>query len=95
MKMDAPIIPGKEAAGIVLGSPASDLLSTNRPASARKLLGCDVYEYPDVKIWADPATGAIDQVAVSGQYRGTTSNGLKIGMTLRDVAQNIWQAIRR
>lgn len=89
MNTAAPIIPGKEAAGITLGSPVADFISAERPDSVRQLYSCDVFEYRDVKIWADPQTGAIDQVAVSGGYSGSTSNGLRLGMTLREVAEKI------
>lgn len=89
MNIAAPIIPGKEAAGIALGTPVADFISRERPESVRQLYSCDVFEYPNVKIWADSQTGAIDQVAVSGVYTGSTSNGLRLGMTLREVAEKI------
>jgi hypothetical protein len=89
MNIDAPIVPGKAAAGIVLGSLVADFISAERPDSVRQLYSCDVFEYPNFKIWADPQTGAIVQVAVSGGYTGSTANGLRLGMTLREVAEKI------
>jgi len=89
MNINAPIVPGVEAAGIVLGSQVAELISEERPNSVRQLYTCDVFEYRDVKIWADPSTGVIDQIAVYGGYTGMTSDGLKIGTTLREVAEKI------
>jgi len=78
--LDAPILPGKAAAGISIGTPVNDLLG--RSQSTTKLDGLK-YDLGAVKVWSE--NGVITQVGVSSGYRGALEGGIRIGSTIAEV----------
>jgi hypothetical protein len=74
--LDAPIVPGKGAAGISLGSPMQSLLTKERPEAVDERRGCTRYDFGVVRIWVGP--GGIDQVGVSRGYRGALDGIIRI-----------------
>ena len=84
--LDAPIIPGKSAAGIVVGSAVSELLSTVGTHSTTKLSGGDRHDLGLVKVWTKD--GVIIQVGVYSGYRGMMHPGIGVGSTISEVEES-------
>jgi hypothetical protein len=81
--LDAPIIPGKSAAGVFVGSPVSELLSTIGAHSTTKLSDEERHDFGLVKVWTKD--GVIIQVGVYSGYRGMLQPGIRVGSTISDV----------
>ncbi len=84
--LDAPIVPGRSAAGVVVGSAVSELLSTVGAHSTTKLSGEERHDLGVVKIWAKD--GVIIQVGVYSGYRGILQPGIRIGSTISEVEKS-------
>jgi hypothetical protein len=84
--LDAPIVPGKSAAGISVGSALNELLSTGGPHSATKLSGGERHDLGLVKVWAKD--GVIIQVGVYSGYRGILQPRIRVGSTISDVEES-------
>jgi hypothetical protein len=84
LDLDAAIIPGRGAAGIVLGAPASDL-ELGRASRTQLHAGVSVYDLGPVLVWT--RNGVVDQIGVRAPYAGSiATKGIRIGSTLREVA---------
>jgi len=84
--LDAPIVPGQSAAGVLVGSAMSKLLSAAGEHSTTKLSGSERHDFGVVKVWAK--NGVIIQVAVYSGYRGTLQPGIRIGSTISEVEKS-------
>jgi len=84
--LDAPIVPGRSAAGVAVGSAVSDLLSRVGAHSTMKLSGGERHDLGAVKIWAKD--GVIIQVGVYSGYRGILQPGIRIGSTISEVEKS-------
>jgi hypothetical protein len=81
--LDASIIPGKAAAGVLIGSGVTELLAIIRPQSTTKLPMGEKLDWGAVKIWSENAIVA--QIGVFSGYRGTLQPAIRIGSTIADV----------
>ena len=81
--LDAPIVPGKSAAGVFVGSAVSELLSAVGKYSTTKLSGGERHDLGVVKVWAED--GVISQVGVGSGYRGMLQPGIGVGSTISEV----------
>jgi hypothetical protein len=77
----APIIPGKSAAGFLLGSRIDDFLI--RPELVENRSQFLVHAFPFVKVWA--MNGLITQIGVYEGCRGTIDDQIRIGSTIAEV----------
>lgn len=85
LDLDAAIIPGRQAAGIAVGAPVSDV--ELKGASPMQLGdGVSVYDLGAVKVWT--RNGVVDQIGVRASYAGLIGeSGIGIGSKLREVAE--------
>jgi hypothetical protein len=82
--LDAEIIPGVSAAGLLLGSPVEPLLDASKsPARQGRSEERTHLNFGAVKLWCEG--GKIQQISVSDGYRGTLPNGVRLGMSIADV----------
>jgi hypothetical protein len=88
MNLDAPILPGKSAAGINLGSSIRDVIAVEKPDRIQQLMACDTFTFGPVKIWAGK-NGLITEICVGNSCNATTPQGVRVGMNLRQIEQKI------
>lgn len=88
MNLHAPIVPGQSAGGISILSDIKGVLAGDEPDQIQQLIACDTFTFGPVRIWADKG-GRIDQICVGKGYRGATPQGVRIGMTLREIAEDV------
>jgi hypothetical protein len=83
--LDAPIIPGKSAAGIAVGSTVKDFILRAVPTLTTELSsGVVRYEFgPVVKVWV--RDGVVDQVGVYVGYHGLLDGKIGIGSTIAEI----------
>jgi hypothetical protein len=79
--LGAPIVPGKSAAGVLLGSVVNELLATVRPRTTTKVSIGEKHDLGAVNVWAKD--GVIIQVGVYSGYRGLLQSGIRLGSTIR------------
>jgi hypothetical protein len=84
--LDAPIIPGKSAAGVFVGSAVSELLSTVGAHSTTKLSDVERHDLGLVKVWTKD--GVIIQVGVYSGYLGMLYPGIRVGSTISEVEES-------
>jgi len=83
--LHATIVPGRTAAGIVVGTPVSEL-DLAGASFAQLQDGISVCHLGPVRVWI--RNGVVDQVGVQGAYSGSIErSGIRIGNTLRDVVE--------
>ena len=82
----APIVPGKSAAGVFVGTAMSDLLSTVGAHAITKLSSGERHDLGVVKVWAKD--GVIIQVGVCSGYRGMLQPGIRVGSTISEVEES-------
>lgn len=82
--LDAPIVPGQQAAGICLGTEIGGVLASLGPHVVEEL-GCGTVRYSttSVRFWVK--NGAIDQIGVREGYQGRLFDTVVIGSRLADV----------
>jgi hypothetical protein len=78
INLDAPIVPGESAAGILVGSDIRDLVG-EVPALSKS----SKHDFGPVKVWSSGKT--IKQVGVYSGYRGSLGAGIHIGSTIDEV----------
>jgi len=83
--IDAPIVPGKSAAGILIGTESKSLLSEAQPTATKQLQdGVIRHEFgPVVRVWT--RQGVVDQVGVSVGYKGLLDGKIGIGSTIAEI----------
>jgi hypothetical protein len=83
--LNAPIIPGKTAAGIAVGSTVKDFILRAAPTLTTELSsGVIRYEFgPVVKVWV--RNGVVDQIGVYAGYHGLLDGKIGIGSTIAQV----------
>jgi hypothetical protein len=81
--IDAPIVPGKSAAGFSIGSLVSDQLPAIRPQSTTNQSKHETHDLGIVKVWANG--DVVYQIGVYSGYRGALPSGVGIGSTIADV----------
>jgi hypothetical protein len=83
--LDAPIIPGKSAAGIQVGTTVKDLIVGAVPTLTTELSSdIVIYEFgPFVKVWV--RHGVVDQVGVYAGYHGLLDGKIGIGSTIAEI----------
>src|SRR5689334_19788729 len=84
--LDAPIIPGKSAAGVFVGSAASELLSTVGAHLTTELSAKERHDVELVKVWSKD--GVIIQVGVYSGYRGMLHPGIRVGSSISEVEES-------
>src|SRR5262249_2059025 len=84
--LDAPIVPGKSAAGVFIGSVVSELVATVDAPSTTKLSSGVGPDLPTVKVWAKD--GVSTQIGVYSGYRGVLQPGIRVGSTISDVEES-------
>jgi hypothetical protein len=81
--LDAPIVPGKSAAGFNLGEAISGLLKRIQPVGRRQESQYTVYEFVAVKVWS--LADLITQIGVYDGYRGRLNRAIGIGATIAEI----------
>ena len=84
--LDAPIVPGKSAAGVLVGTAVSELLSTVGAHTITKLSGAERHDLGMVKVWVEG--GVITQVGVYSGYRGMLQPDIRVGSTISEVEES-------
>jgi len=84
--IDAPIVPGKSAAGVLVGSVVSELLATVDTQSTTNQSRGEQHDFGTVKVWSKD--GVIIQVGVYSGYRGVLRPGIGVGSTISDVEES-------
>src|SRR5262249_51700847 len=85
--LDAPIVPGRSAAGVFVGTAVSELLLTVDAHAITKLSSEERHDLGMVKVWAKD--GVIIQVGVYSGYRGAVQPGLRVGSTISEVEESL------
>lgn len=85
--LEAEIVPGQSAAGICLGDTIEGILNQIEPLNIVNLTGGIRYEFGPISLWVDPGN-KIKQIGLYEGYRGTISNKIRVGSTLRDIQEN-------
>ncbi len=81
--LNAPIIPGKSAAGVHIGQPIEGILAGESPAAVIEINSCTRFEFGTVRLWVE--NGKVSQVGVYAGYLGTLMQGIGIGATLGEI----------
>jgi hypothetical protein len=81
--LDAPIVPGQSAAGLIIGSDVTPVLGGAQADNVENLAGITVYDFGPVRVWCSGMT--IDQVGVRAGYRGYLNGSIRIGDSVSDV----------
>jgi len=79
--LSAPIVPGKSAAGFVLGSRIEDF--SIRPNWIENRSQCLVHAFTSLKVWSE--NGLITQIGVYEGDLGTLDHHIRIGSTIAQV----------
>lgn len=83
--LDAPIIPGKSAAGIHLGDDVAEIVATTQPMATTPLGQETRYDFGSIALWVDNL-GKVKQIGLYKGYQGKLINGIGIDSTLREVS---------
>lgn len=78
-----PIVPGRSAAGILVGSPVDELLARSQPLQTERRSEYVLHEFPSVRVWS--LGGVITQIGVFEGYRGTLEQKIGIGSSIAEV----------
>jgi hypothetical protein len=96
LDLDAPIVPGISAAGILLGALLTAVLATNAGVfQADRAVDQDFqpggiwYRSPDVDFWAAADSGEVLQIMVHGGYRGWVLDHIGLGSTVADIESTV------
>jgi hypothetical protein len=90
--IDAPIVPGKSAAGVSVGSLVSELVAAVRPRSTTKRSSGERHDLGAIRVWAKE--GVITQIAVYSGYWGIPQPGIRIGSTIADVEDSFGSSVQ-
>jgi hypothetical protein len=90
--LDASIVPGKSAAGVLVGSIVSELPATVPSQSTTKMPSGEKHDFGAVKVWAK--NGVIIQVGVYSGYRGSLQPGIRVGSTISDVEDSFGCSVK-
>jgi hypothetical protein len=82
--LNAPIIPGRSAAGVRLEESVNCVLETNTPAQVEDRGEVTVYRFGGVSLFV--RNGAIDQIGVHQGFSGAM-RGVTIGTTIAEVSR--------
>ena len=83
MNTTDPIIPGVSVAGVRIGDPIQEILSSSPPHSVEGLHGTRMYVFDAVTIWV--SEHCVDQIGIRAPYTGKVSSEVGIGSTIADV----------
>lgn len=90
--LDAPIVPGEQAAGICLGTEIGGVLASIGPHFVEELgYGTVRYSTTSVSFWVK--NGAIDQIGVCEGYQGKLFDTVGIGSRLADVEATLGRVV--
>jgi hypothetical protein len=90
--IDAPIVPGKSAAGLSIGGLVSELLVTVRPRSTTTLSSGERHDLGAIRVWAKE--GVITQIGVYSGCWGVLQPGIRIGSTIADVEDSFGSSVQ-
>lgn len=88
---DAPIVPGKSAAGIRLGQATEEIVALFQPLAITSLDNSVKLHFENASVWVK--NNRVAQIGVSGDYRGLVAGRIGVGMTLREVQSALGQVI--
>lgn len=86
--LDAPIIPGKSAAGVQLGDNISAILEWAKPHTISPLTQGKSYHFGSVVLWVNNEN-KVTQIGLYPGYRGKVVKAIGIGSTLGEVASTV------
>lgn len=89
LDLRAPIVPGKSAAGVMLGQSAQEIRVT--PKAVSTLDGGEFLEFDSVFLWV--VDGLVDRICVSGVYGGLIGDTVGIGSTLQQAQDSLGPVI--
>ncbi len=78
-----PIVPGRSAAGIVIGNKIGELLEQARPLQTEDHGGLLVHGFAAIKVWSE--NGVITQIGLYPGYKGLIAQKIGIGSTIREI----------
>jgi len=81
--LDAPIMPGKGAAGLSIGTGVSNLLAAVRPRSTRTRFDAVKYDLGEISVLSK--SGNIAEIGLYPGYWGILPPAIHIGSTIADV----------
>ncbi|HET9914930.1 MAG TPA: hypothetical protein VFQ13_23780 [Anaerolineales bacterium] len=90
-ELNAPIIPGKSAAGVSLGQSIKPILPANLPTSVEQLSKSEKFSFGSVELWVED--GRVIQIGVRAGYEGTLHSTIGIGSTIAEVQSAIGEVI--
>ena len=87
MNITDPIIPGKSAAGILLGDQIESIAGLHAHQPVERFHEIEKYTFEAVTIWVK--NGLVEQVGVRAPYSGKLSSGIGIGSRIDDVQRTL------
>jgi hypothetical protein len=82
--LDAPILPGKSAAGVSIGDYIGDILRQAVPLAINDLPTGRRYQLGSVTLWVNK-TGNIQQIGLYAGYTGKINQSIGIGSSIREI----------
>ena len=82
--LDAPIVPGKSAAGISIDDSIEDILLQAKPFTITDLSQEKRYQFGSVSLWVNDK-GKIKQIGLHPGYRGKIAESIGIGSTISEI----------
>ena len=86
--LDAPIVPGKSAAGVSIGDNIEDILLQAKPFTITDLSQEKRYQFGSVSLWANNE-GKIKQIGLYPGYRGKIAESIGVGSTISEIITSL------
>ena len=90
MNIEAPIVPGESAAGILLGSPIEEILKEQEPHFiSKEVVNPFITRYRSTMVDLWVREEMVDQIMVHDGYRGKLLDSIGLESTLADIERQI------
>ena len=86
--LDAPIVPGKSAAGVSIGDSIEDILMQLKPFTITELPQEKRYHFGSVNLWVNNE-GKVKKIGLYPGYRGKIKNFIGIGSKISEVLESL------
>jgi hypothetical protein len=88
LKLDAPIVPGKSAAGVSIGDSIEDILQRAKPSTITDWSQGKHYQFGSVNLWVNNK-GKIKQIGLYPGYTGQIAKRIGIGSKISDIITSL------
>jgi hypothetical protein len=88
LNLDAPIVPGKSAAGVSIGDNVQAILMQVKPFAITELPQERRYHFGSVDLWVNNK-GKVNQIGLYPGYTGKIRNSIGIGSKIREKEDNL------